>query len=346
MYRRSFITTLPFLALAMWPVGVGAQPAFDYSVKKKVHKGREQPSLTLKVGTPLTRVNLVLTRDDGEKVVRQVGAVPAGQEVIFTWSQNPGKQHYEGELSLFTGPNEEFGMPLDFSVVVGIPPTITIVPGSVDIEGRKLQVTLDQPAGTAELVIIGEGGAELSRERLGWSGQVAKTPLDVTWPVVEGTPLRLDLTASSADGFPGKLLIYPWNYRIPHEDVEFESGQSVIRPGEEVKLERSLEEINKALRRFGDVVEVSLFVAGYTDTVDSAEYNDTLSRQRAQAIARWFRGHGYQRPVFYQGFGERVLAAPTPDNTAEPRNRRAVYVLAADAPTGKDFPANRWLALK
>ena len=345
MYRRTLISALPFLALAFSPFRLLAQPAFDYSVKKKVHQGREQPSLTLKVATPLTRVNLVLTRDDGEKIVRQVGPVPSGQEVVFTWTQSPGKHHYEGEMSLFTGPNEEFGMPLDFTVVVGIPPNITIVPGSVDIEARKLQVTLDQPAGTAELVIIGEGGAELSRESLNWSGQAARTPLDVTWSVLEGTPLRLDLTATSATGFPGKLAIYPWNYKIPHEDVEFESGKAVVRIEEEPKLERSLEEINKTLSRFGDIVEVSLFVAGYTDTVDSAEYNEGLSRQRAQAIARWFRAHGFKRQILYQGFGERVLSIPTADNTPEPRNRRAVYVLAADNPTGRDFPATRWLAL-
>ena len=34
-------------------------------------------------------------------------------------------------------------------------------------------------------------------------------------------------------------------------------------------------------------------------------------------------------PIYFQGFGEEVLAKPTPDETDEPLNRRALYILSA-----------------
>ena len=51
-------------------------------------------------------------------------------------------------------------------------------------------------------------------------------------------------------------------------------------------------------------------------------------------------------PVHYQGFGEDALAVQTPDETAEARNRRAVYVLAASAPAvQKALPRSAWRRL-
>ena len=58
------------------------------------------------------------------------------------------------------------------------------------------------------------------------------------------------------------------------------------------------------------------------------------SLNRARAIAGYFRSHGLNLPMFYQGFGETRLAVKTPDNKAEPANRRAEYILALNAPRG------------
>ena len=77
-----------------------------------------------------------------------------------------------------------------------------------------------------------------------------------------------------------------------------------------------------------------------------ADYNLGLSQKRALSIARRFRKMGFRYPIFYQGFGERGLKVPTPDETDEPRNRRAEYVLAAEPPP-IDVPgaATRWKRL-
>jgi outer membrane protein OmpA-like peptidoglycan-associated protein len=91
---------------------------------------------------------------------------------------------------------------------------------------------------------------------------------------------------------------------------------------------------------------VKLFVAGYTDTVSDRDHNQRLSDARAKSIASWFRRKGLRIPIFYQGFGEDVLAKPTPDEKPEPANRRALYLLASQRPaTGGQLPRDAWKEL-
>ncbi|HEX7596686.1 MAG TPA: OmpA family protein, partial [Polyangia bacterium] len=70
-------------------------------------------------------------------------------------------------------------------------------------------------------------------------------------------------------------------------------------------------------------------------------------RKRAAAIATWFRKNGLRIPIAYEGFGEFALLVATPDNTAEPRNRRVDYILSIEDPVLKatDFQAV-WKLLK
>ncbi len=73
-----------------------------------------------------------------------------------------------------------------------------------------------------------------------------------------------------------------------------------------------------ARRPLPDVV-----VIGHTDRVGSDEYNDTLSRQRAEVArqALVLRGLAPEQVVAV-GRGKRELAVPTADGVAEARNRR------------------------
>jgi len=106
-------------------------------------------------------------------------------------------------------------------------------------------------------------------------------------------------------------------------------------------LEETLAPIREALRTFDDI-SIELYIAGYTDTVGSKQANLELSERRAKAIAQWFRQNGIKIPVYYQGFGESVLAVPTPDETPHEQNRRAVYVLSNAKPQSPDFPTSNW----
>ena len=91
--------------------------------------------------------------------------------------------------------------------------------------------------------------------------------------------------------------------------------------------------MQSALQKYGELAEgVTLFVAGHTDTVGDAAANQVLSARRARAIARWFRSHGVKGAIRFAGFGESHLWVQTPDDADEPRNRRAEYIVAVDAP--------------
>jgi outer membrane protein OmpA-like peptidoglycan-associated protein len=126
----------------------------------------------------------------------------------------------------------------------------------------------------------------------------------------------------------------------------FETNSDVIREGEVPKLETAWSEVVHAIDLYGEVIEIQLFVAGYTDTVGDAASNLALSRRRARSIAAWFRSKGFPGAIHYQGFGESVLAVGTPDGTDEARNRRAVYVLAAQVPpVSEELPKQAWTRL-
>ena len=57
---------------------------------------------------------------------------------------------------------------------------------------------------------------------------------------------------------------------------------------------------------------LTLYVAGHTDTVGNAGYNLKLSQARAQSLGRWFRQRGVRIPIAFEGFGETALKVQTP----------------------------------
>jgi outer membrane protein, adhesin transport system len=73
---------------------------------------------------------------------------------------------------------------------------------------------------------------------------------------------------------------------------------------------------------------VDVTVAGHTDSVSSERFNDALSLKRARYIEARLRQLNLELvAIEVVGYGERLLAVQTPDNTQEPRNRRAVVTI-------------------
>ena len=67
---------------------------------------------------------------------------------------------------------------------------------------------------------------------------------------------------------------------------------------------------------------------GHTDTVGSKQANQALSLDRANSIKNLLESMGHaQLNIDTIGRGELELIVPTPDETAEPQNRRVELVV-------------------
>jgi outer membrane protein OmpA-like peptidoglycan-associated protein len=212
----------------------------------------------------------------------------------------------------------------------------------VDLQGRSARATTSRPLREAQARIVGTEGQLL-----------AEVPVDLTDPVrphIAWGPtdevLNIRIEGTDVHGFRSELSLSPWSYAIPHDDVVFDSGQDAVLEREAHKLESTWADIERVLGKYGNIVDIELFVAGYTDTVGPAASNQGLSERRARSIAAWFRKRGFKGAIHYQGFGESVLAVGTPDETDEQRNRRALYLLAASTPRTSDaLPRADWRRL-
>jgi outer membrane protein OmpA-like peptidoglycan-associated protein len=205
----------------------------------------------------------------------------------------------------------------------------------LDLDKHVLQFTLTRPAGSAELVVIGEDGAELAKATATFKGEAPGTWLPISWtPSAPTRVMMLKLRAVASDGAAVNVELVPWSVTVDHEDVNFATDSAAIEPAEEAKLDASLAKIVEIVKRSEKFLKMRLYVAGHTDTIGASAKNRKLSLARARAIAAYFKRKGIGLPIAIAGFGEDVLRRQTPDSTDERANRRADYVIgpAAGAP--------------
>ncbi|MGI8810638.1 MAG: OmpA family protein [Acidimicrobiales bacterium] len=100
------------------------------------------------------------------------------------------------------------------------------------------------------------------------------------------------------------------------EAVLFPFGSAELRPEAEAPLRRVLDLLGQ---HGGARVEV----AGHTDSVGSAEYNQVLSQQRAAAVVDWLTRHGVPRALLRPvGYGATRPVAGNATDEDRRRNRR------------------------
>lgn len=98
--------------------------------------------------------------------------------------------------------------------------------------------------------------------------------------------------------------------------VTFATGSSAISP----TFQATLDQIAQSLRDYPNSL---VDVYGHTDTVGSTASNQTLSENRARAVANYLINHGVASSrIRWQGFGETQLKVATNDNVNEAANRR------------------------
>ncbi|AKU91411.1 OmpA family protein [Vulgatibacter incomptus] len=333
MDLRALRILLPVAFLAI-PIAAHAD---DISVEviPKALFGQGKPGLVLHVNKPVASATAELRGPDGKALTLRATNIPPGSKRELLIDAPVGKTRYEGTLDVVFANGTSGSMPVAFEVLVSKGFTIDPPPKEwFDAKAGTLSFTMTGVADHCEYDVLFDGKpARQGVER--FSGEPAGTKLTLSWPTHgdDDTVLRIQFTCHDPDGFFAPMVTHPWALQIPHEEVIFASGKSEVTPGERPKLDAALEKVAVAIRRYGQVVPIKLYVAGHTDTVGDGATNRSLSVSRARAIAAYFRGKGVKIPIFFAGFGADQLAVPTPDQTDEPRNRRADYVLKVDPPS-------------
>ncbi len=329
-------------ASALWPVvcaltvasGSAWANAVDVSVDHNhVMVGRGMPTVKVVLQEPLSGFHLVLERDDGKKLnVR--GAGRPGSTHSYRLDQGVGRFRWRGALAIDFPTGATGEMPLEFETEVVGPLTMTIDKArDVDVEHRTLTLRLSNPAAKVSLKVKMDTGDFAFDDDIEFHAEAPGTPLTVTWPAAPGKPLQISVVGYDTSGAYTGVDFFPWAIEIPHDEVVFDTGEARVRADQQPKIDASAKLIAETVAKFGRFAEVKLFVAGHTDSVGSSANNRALSLNRAAALTRAFRAKGLKIPMYFEGFGEEALAVETPDETDEPKNRRAQYFVAIHPPT-------------
>lgn len=330
---------LLFLVGTMLAQNAFAQQPYEVEVRSRVLVGQEKPALIIKANEDLEGLGITLKGPKGVKRQR-ISRIGAGESVEISFDAPIGVTQWVAEIS-----HQRNTEAITFEVVVARPIAIEIQQGDVDLEKGLISFSCSEPIALIRIETYGEDGRLLFREEQAVQAQ-AKERVQARFQPSRERIGRLVLTVFDRYGFYNGIEATPFLIEIPHEEVLFDFGSADIRSSEEPKLHRSLEAIRAAISRLASAFKARLYVAGYTDTVGTREYNLALSQKRAEAIARWFKKQGLGVQICWQGFGEDALAISTPDETPEPRNRRTVYVLADQPPpVSASFPRADWHCL-
>lgn len=326
-----------FLLAALLPA-LALADSVNVSLTNKALKGKGLPAVHVEILEPIAGFRLTLAREGGKPQEWKGGGKPGVTRTIEL-AQPEGASKWAGALVINLPNGTTATMPLEFETELAGPLTMTMDKDKdVDIPGRKLRFSLNQPIAKVHLRVLMDTGATVVDDDITFNGEPAGTKLEVTWPETKGQVLKVELRAWAKSGVFNGVELTPWRIDIPHEEVNFASGKWDVSPEEAVKLESSLKLILEAIEKFGSLAEIKLYIAGHTDTVGPNASNRALSLNRAKSIGTWFRKKGVRIPVRYEGFGEDALLVATNDEQEEAKNRRAEYIIAIDDPSTKNVP--------
>ncbi|PIE15946.1 MAG: hypothetical protein CSA66_07980 [Proteobacteria bacterium] len=331
------------IALALFTPAALADLSIDF---KTVVKGRDKPALMVTPAKNAKKITIVLVDEQGKKQRLKRTNLRANKTKRFQFRQGAGQSKYKASIEVAWADGTKGMFAVDFTAVRVGELKILISKETVDLDGRTLSFKATNPAKRVELTLIGESGDVLEEVSDEFDDpNPSDTPIALSWSEHDEKILRMDLRVTDVAGFYTGMHITPFTIEIPHDEVEFAFGKANIRPEEETKLHTTMGHIKQALAKHGTLLTLRLYVAGYTDTVGSKGSNRELSNRRARSIAQWFRANGLKIPIYYCGFGEESLAVETPDETEEPKNRRALYILSSHTPSGADVPGPDWKRL-
>ena len=316
--------------------------SFEYAIRnQKSQTDGDPPTLVLKATDIIKGGKVSYSVDSGSTKSISLGKMNPGKEKLIPLKVGSGTHSIKVEIEARGLGDESATIPLQFEVTRVDPIALTIDRDKVDTTNGQLAFEVNRPLDRVEMEIFDADGTQIGTHSQSFGGRYGG--LTLNWPV-RGEVGGIQIKAHDVDGFWTSVLLEPWWIEIEHEEIIFDFGKASWQPSEEPKLKKSLAEIRTAMKRHAKHrPDMRLYVAGYTDTVGSASQNKELSEKRARAISAWFQKHGVDMPVYYQGFGESVLAVKTDDETPNEQNRRALYVLGnAPPPQSAQMPRANW----
>lgn len=299
--------------------------AFKYELMQN-HNVSQPAQMRVIALVDLNEVKVTVTNCGDKEVVQKFNKIQAGKAEVLSWMQPAGSYKCDINISAFpnTGEQLRFNATHEFN---------SMAPLSVEADLRelrpdlsKIQLKATRPVMSYSVTVLDGNGEKIDSVEKQFS---LSKEFSVEWKPNGKRPAIIDIWIGDGKGAYATYSVVYLN--IPHRDIVFESAKSEIAAEQEPFLQESLDKINDILKKYSKVV-VDLYITGHTDTVGSAASNDKLSRERAKAIAAWFRAHDLSLPIYYRGVGERGLAVPTEDETPNEENRRAVYILSNSPP--------------
>lgn len=306
-----------------------------------------KPAILLTPQRAIRSITFDCERSDGKRLKLSAANLGPGRTRALVIRQKAGHYTYKAVVAVkFTGGTTE-RFAVDFDVLVAGPLKIAISEQDVDLTHNRLQFRLNRPAAKAQIKVWGESGSLIAENEASYDTATPPGSWMISWGPAGERATRILLKATDTHGFYTHMEVSLWSIEIPHEEVNFKFGSARIEASERPKLDDSLVEIRKILAKYAkQSLQAKLYIAGYTDTVGSRQSNLRLSEDRARSIAQYFRQKGLKPAIFYQGFGEDVLAVKTADEVPNEKNRRAIYILSNyPPPKSGAIPRNRWRKL-
>ena len=348
MDRRQFVVSSIGAAALLGSPAIFAQDGqalFDYQLKNVVQTDDGAPMIILRSREYIKSGFVEIKRGDGKSEKVNLGSMKPGTEKRVPFRQGKGSYSYEVHISGTTKFDQTMDMSFTTDVHYVDPIKLTVDRDLVRLAEGEMVLGSNVPLDKVDIEVFDDAGNKLVERTQTIGGKAGS--VTITWPAPGKEVSGIRLTAHDVAGFWAGIILEPFFVEIPHEDIVFDFGKATWQKAEEPKLESTMKQVEEALKKHKDKgLNVSMYVAGYTDTVGPPGDNMKLSGERARAIGAWFRKKGLKIDVYYQGFGESVLAVQTPDNTPEERNRRAVYILGnAPPPTSSQLPKANWKKL-
>lgn len=335
---------LSILALSTALNLADAQDAFRFEYSTRT-QADGQAYLVVRSAQAQEGLVVRVTGNDGSSFTRTVN-IPAGGNFKMKWSQVTGDVRYDVRFGRQKDPSFSFDVRRPQGASDGGLGKLEMLSSNQElVQGQKIRYKVPFAIIRYHNTVYGLDGQVLAENKSsGELSYAAGEELELSW----NTPEEVFLIKTRVEDVGGRYaqdIRAPWSFDIPHTDLVFDSGSSMIRPSETEKLDEAfailthtLARLDKAASAVRGSIPVTLFVVGHTDTVGSSASNQRLSMARARSIARYFKKKGAWCGIEYAGMGEKGLARPTADNVESEANRRAVYTLALSTPAGPDRP--------